>query len=64
MSPEDLFQDVIDQDSAVAQLRNPLETLFMPICLWVQKALQMGRRKTFAAMIMNHTNPTTVKNGQ
>ena len=58
MSPEDLFQDVIDQDSAVAQLRkssqNPVHAyLFVGpkgSCKW-------DAAKAFAAMIMNHTNP-------
>ena len=57
MSPEDLFQDVIDQDSAVAQLRkssqNPVHAyLFVGpkgSCKW-------DAAKAFAAMIMNHTN--------
>ena len=58
MSPQDLFEDVIDQDSAVDQLRkssqNPVHAyLFVGpkgSCKW-------DAAKAFAAMIMNHTNP-------
>ena len=57
MSLRDLLEDVIDQDSAVAQLhkssQNPVHAyLFVGpkgSCKW-------DAAKAFAAMIMNHTN--------